>query len=490
MDFTTVFNVIHRILPEAIFGLTVLACYGLLLFAGPVRDRLIGWTAVLGSAVSLVSFLFIPYGDPVRVLLGAIRADDFTACLAGLIIAATLVTLLLSRPFAETAGKDAGEYYALLMTASLGGLLLATADDIVSLYVGFEMLGLACSILAGMSRKDHRSAEAALKYLIIGALSSALLLYGFSFLYGITGHTSFPLIASALVNAGPSWHMVIVLAMTAIIAGLSFKVAAVPFHAWAPDVYEGAPSAVSAYLSVVSKVAGFAAVVRVFAFLFPADGHLQFFLALLAGLSMTFGNIMALTQKNIKRFLAYSSISQTGYLLMAVTVFSPDSVASLIFYLAGYLFTNLAAWAVVIAATSAGEGEGIDDLAGLWRRRPGLALAMTVSLMSLAGLPFTACFFGKFYLFVSVFSASTMGMVLTLVALANTAVAIAYYAMVIRSMFRDREPGDAAPASPVRKSAALTWTLAVSIVLVVAIGVFTSPMINASLKAAISLFNK
>ena len=341
------------------------------------------------------------------------------------------------------------------------------------IYLAIELLSITSYILTGYLREDPKSNEAAIKYFLYGATASAAMLYGMSLLYGATGSTNLSQIAMALRDAEASLRGIIFPAVIFLLVGFGFKIGAVPFHQWAPDAYEGAPTPVTAFLSVGPKAAGFAVLARVFLTALPSFQPDR--IALLASISavtMTLGNLVAIWQKNIKRMLAYSSIAQAGYILLGVVAASALGMTSLVFYLIIYLFANLGAFIVIITFSNGGGGDAIEDYAGLSQRSPGLALAMLLFLLSLAGIPPLAGFIGKFYLFAAAMKEGFLWLVL--VAVLNSIVSLYYYLQVVRQMYiippRTEEP---VPASP-----ALSGALLITMAGVLLLGIYPAPLVE------------
>jgi proton-translocating NADH-quinone oxidoreductase chain N len=367
-----------------------------------------------------------------------------------------------------------GEFYTLLLFTALAISLIAAATDLILIYLAIELLSITSYVLTGYLREDPKSNEAAIKYFLYGAAASAVMLYGMSLLYGATGSTNLSEIATALREAEASLRGVVFPAAILLLVGFGFKIAAVPFHQWAPDAYEGAPTPVTAFLSVGPKVAGFAVLARVFLTALPSFQPDRV-VALLAGISvvtMTFGNLVALTQRNIKRMLAYSSIAQAGYILLGVVAASTLGMTSLVFYLIVYSFTNLGAFIVVITFSNGGGGDAIEDYAGLSQRSPGLALAMVLFLLSLAGIPPLAGFVGKFYLFAAAMKEGFLWLVL--VGVINSIVSLYYYLQVIRQMYIiPPRTEEAVPASR-----ALSSALLIAMAGVLLLGIYPAPLIE------------
>jgi NADH-quinone oxidoreductase subunit N len=371
-----------------------------------------------------------------------------------------------------------GEYYLIVIVATMGASLISAASDLIMVFVALETLSIPLYILTTFNRSDPRSSESGLKYFLFGAFASGMFLYGLSLLYGFTGQTNIYALARYLGSGAFTDNTVPVLAsITLLVVGFGFKISMVPFHFWTPDVYEGAPTPVTAFVSVASKAASFALLVRFFAAVFPASLVLggeniqHFWVALVAvgaTVSMTLGNVLALAQKNIKRLLAYSSIAQAGYTLIGVAAIQSQSVqgvASVAFYMFMYTFTNLLAFAVVILFSEATKSETIADLAGLNRRNPMLALAMTIGMLSLGGIPPMAGFFGKFFLFNAAIEADLTW--LAVIGVINSIIALYYYLVVIKVMYVDRSEHE---DKPIPVSRPYAWVLGITSIVVIVLG--------------------
>jgi NADH-quinone oxidoreductase subunit N len=403
---------------------------------------------------------------------GALTIDGFALFFNWIFLAASLIVALVSYKYLEIEGEHHGEYYGLILLANCGMFFLAAGTDLVTLFIGLELMALCFYIMVGFLRGDKRSNEAAMKYLLLGAFSSGFLVYGFSVLYGISGSTKLGEIALALA-ARPKTDPLVILALATTAVGLLFKVSAVPFHMWAPDAYEGAPTTVTAYLSVASKAASFAFLVRMF------TGPLGSFrdvweplLAVVAILSMTVGNLAAITQSNVKRMLAYSSISHAGYILLGLVAGNETGIQGVLVYLLVYTFMNLGAFLVVVALRRKDvRGEDLDDMAGLVHKNPAYAFLMLIFLLSLAGIPPTAGFIGKYYIFLSLIQ--TGHYVLAVIAALYVAVAIYYYFRIVRSMFTGRITDQ----PPVAASVGLKLALTVTGILTLAIGLYPEPFL-------------
>jgi NADH-quinone oxidoreductase subunit N len=481
-------------LPELVLAAGVLA----VLFVGLVSPRapraLFAGLAVLVAGGAIAATL-LTAGVPRGLFGGLIARDpgaDFFKLLAPLAGALCALLSLHARDTLADADREAPEYFALLLTAVLGAQLMAAANDLLMAYLALELTSLMSYVLAGYTRGSRRSAEAALKYVVYGGVASGVMLWGLSLLYGLAGSTDLGLIRAALAAAPAP---VAVTAVALCLAGLGYKVAVVPFHLWCPDVYEGAPTPVAAFLSVAPKAGGFGLLLR----FFPADagdtvtlgGTVPWaMLALVVAIAtMTLGNLAALGQRNIKRLLAYSSIAHAGYLFLGVAS-GPAGQQALLFYLAAYLFMNLAAFGVVIAVVhqagargdaAAAAAEQIESWAGLSRRSPFAAFVMAVVLFALAGLPPTAGFVGKYYLFSAVVVAgkdtgAAMYPIAALLAVLNSVVSLAYYLRVMRAMYIDAPAFPALPAFPTRPPAPLALVLGVLLAGTLFLGLYWAPL--------------
>ncbi|WP_026100566.1 NAD(P)H-quinone oxidoreductase subunit N [Synechococcus sp. PCC 7336] len=418
------------ILPEAIVTVTLLSILLIDLIWGATVARLIPALAIAGAGGALAA-LYAQWGsaDPVG-FLGSFTADPISIVFRGLLVITVAIVVLMSVRYINQSGTSAPEFYILLLTATLGGMFLAGSTDMVMLFVALETLSISSYLMAGYTKRDPRSNEAALKYLLVGASSTAIFLYGMSLLYGLSGgETLLENIAPALANAGLAGTLALVFC----ISGIAFKLAVVPFHQWTPDVYEGSPTPVVAFLSVGSKAAGFALALRFLTTVFPAlTDEWQAVLTVLAILTMILGNVVALAQNSMKRLLAYSSIAQAGFVLIGLAIGTEAGYSSALFYLIIYLFMNLGAFlCVTLFALQTGTDE-IAEYSGLYQKDPFLTLCLTVCLLSLGGIPPMAGFFGKIYLFWAGWQAEAYALVL--VGLFTSVISIYYYVRVIKMM--------------------------------------------------------
>lgn len=410
--------------------------------------RPLGWFAVAGVIVAIVSLVGLLSVDTTSILHDTFRLDAFGKAFKLLLLTGAALVLLLSLDYEPKEGMNyRGEFYYLFLTALLGAMVMTSSGDLITLFVGLELLSISSYILAGLRKTNPLSNESAMKYVINGGISTAITLFGMSYVFGLTGSTNLKKIAMQLSTLQDSGHQyMLALAFLLMLVGLSFKLASAPFHMWAPDVYQGAPTPVTAFLSVVSKTAGFVIVLRLFISIFAAalsQGDepssmllsMQDYIAFLAGATMIIGNTVALKQRNVKRLFAYSSIAHAGYLLVGFAAMSFVMVDSMWFYLAAYLFMNLGAFAVLQTVTDQSGSEDISQFAGLYRRNPLLAIMMGVFLLSLAGIPGTAGFIGKAHIFLGAFATEPAHYVLAAVMIATTVVSYVYYFGLFTQIF-------------------------------------------------------
>jgi NADH-quinone oxidoreductase subunit N len=417
---------------------------------------------------------------------GMLAIDGFSQFLTILVLGSGLVAVMLSYDYLTRLGIQRGEYYVLLLFSISGMMLMAMATDLIVIFLALELLSIPLYVLAGFARPRTDSEEAAIKYFLLGAFASGFVVYGVAIVFGATGYTGLNDILST-IQSGSVDLTFLAVGAGLILVGLGFKVAAVPFHMWTPDVYQGAPSSVTAFMAVGAKVGGFAALMRIFV---TSLGILAVdFTAVLwglAALTMILGNVVAIAQKNIKRMLAYSSIAQAGYILMALVPYGQkevieDAIAAALLYLIAYAFMSFAAWAVVITLEKA-EGKGLElsDYAGLGRKYPVLAAIMTISMLSFTGIPPTLGFIGKFYLFRSVVDGGFVG--LALIGVLTSLVSAYYYLRVVIYMYMQDGDPVAQRDNWVYLTAGLTG------VGMIVLGIFSLPLLNWAYQAALSAF--
>ncbi len=422
-------------------GAVLLAMLGTLIIDLAGEEAAAKWAppiCYLGLSTALV-LLAMQWNAPLEAsFLGAFLADNLAIAFRSVIALSTLISLLISWKYAEQSGSPVGEYAAILLAATLGAMLLCGSTDLISVFVSLETLSVASYLLSGYLKRDARSSEAALKYLLVGSAAAAVFLYGASLLYGISGNTSLESIGIALTD-GPT--ALTALALVFVLATVAFKIAAVPFHQWTPDVYEGSPTPVVAFLSVGSKAAGFALAVRLLIGCFSAfDSQWKLLFTVLAVLSMSLGNVVALAQTSMKRMLAYSSIGQAGFVMIGLVCGTEDGFAAMVLYMAAYLFMNLGAFACIILFSIRTGSDRISDYAGLYQKDPLITLGLSLCLLSLGGIPPMLGFFGKIYLFFAGWADQQY--LLVIVGLVTSVISIYYYISVIKMMVV-KEPQEA-----------------------------------------------
>ena len=438
--------------PETILSLGALMV--ITLGAFPATRRLVLPAAWLALAASAVALWHAPVPPPTATFFGLIICDPFSLAFRWLAWGTTALVMLLVTGSREVESLLRGEYVGLLLFVAVGLMLMAEASHLLMAYLAIEMVSLSTYLLVGL-RRDDRGAEASLKYFLFGALASGIMLFGMSLLFGLTGSLSFASLREATAGLDGSLRGALVIAVTLMLAGLGFKISMVPFHLWTPDAYEGAPVPVTALLSVGPKAAGLALFVRLMDALAPAWPALEPLVLSLTMVTMTFGNLVALVQTNVKRLLAYSTIAQVGYLLIGFIVNTRLGLEALIVYLAAYLFMNLGAFACVVAVVQDTGRESLDAFRGLAKRSPVLAVLTTLFLLSLAGIPPLLGFVGKFLLFGAAIQAGYVA--LAVVGVVNSTVALYYYVRIIREMYLQApdSPGMLRPAPALRLAAAV-----------------------------------
>src|SRR5438876_1554053 len=435
------------------------------------EKRKLGLIALAGIAISGL-FLFRLRNTDFSAYGGVLVLDPFSIFFKFIFLIAAALSIAISLKYLDIERENHGEYYALILFATMGMMFMAGAVDLVTLYISLETMAIATYILVGFLRGTQRSNEASLKYFLLGAFSSAILLYGMSLLYGLAGSTRFVVIADAL-SRRPTGDPISMMALIALSAGMFFKVAAVPFHQWTPDAYEGAPTSITAFMSVAVKAASFAMMVRVFMIaIYPLRPQWIAIMAAVSVLTMTIGNIAAITQSNVKRLLAYSSISHAGYILIGFIAGNETGLTAVPLYLLIYTFTNLGAWAVIVALRRKDViGEHIDDMSGLFFKHPTSAVLMLIFLLSLAGIPPTAGFIGKYYLFAA--AIQTGHNVLAVIAVLNAAISIYFYLRIVVSMFMR----DATEKTGLTFAPGLSLALGIAVIFTMVIGIYPDPFI-------------
>jgi NADH-quinone oxidoreductase subunit N len=495
----------HALAPELILGVTLLAAIGVDLVVSETRKYLVGVVSLMGLAAAAFPLLTLALCSDLpgcadtgarEMFGGSYVVDEFALVLKGLFIASAIITLLLSVGYLESDDYYQGEFYFLLIASVTGAVVIASARDLLTVFIGLELVSAPAFLLAGWRKGDTRGNEASLKFFLTGVMAVAVMLFGMSLVYGLTGEITFSGIAEATAARDLAGEPAFVLAVIFVLVGFAFKVSAVPFHFWAPDTYQGAPTPVAAYLSVGSKAAGVAALLVVCYQAFAAVPEIWGpVLWVLAVASMTLGNLVALRQSNIVRLLGYSSIAHAGFILvpfaMAATydgVGLSDAFFGSLTYMLIYAFMNLGAFAVVIAAAQrTGSGE-IDDWAGLNTYAPVLSGLLAVFFFALAGIPPLAGWFAKFVMFRAVIGAfeSGWGIALAAIAAVNAVIALVYYARVVKTAFMDPVPEGVEIAEERPLAPSLTLALGVTAAVVVVVGFF--PQILAFFGDAVRAF--
>lgn len=470
------------LIPEYFLCGFAAAIVGLELWFPKLRKDVVAYlTALAALIVLLISLAYLRTTEGFGILL---QVDHYTTFFRIFFLGAAVFIALFSAQFVRARLRNIGEYYGVLLLATAGAIGMAASTELLTAYISLELLSFSLYVLISFNKLDEKSNEAGLKYILLGAFASAMFLYGVSLIYGATRSTSYADIAKALAGNTHDVNLALLMGFVLIITGIGFKIAAVPFHMATPDAYEGAPLPITAFLSITSKAAGFALLLRLFGSAFlPMLSEWRWMIALLAAITMTFGNLVALQQHNIKRLLAYSSIGQVGYLLIGIAAMAPDSASALLVHLAGYAITNLVVFGVVIAIYDATGDDEISDYIGMAERQPFLALVMTVGLFSLAGLPLFAGFFTKFLLFQA---GAVHGLLwLTGFAVVNSVISLYYYLLIIKQLYTGTtdEKHPRFSLTPV-----MNGSLGLLMIGVFFIGIYPLPLLKVADKAANVLF--
>ena len=455
----------YYILPELVLTVGSLAVLIVDVLLPKERRAALAWVTLLVIGATMVSLL--PFTNTrVEVAHGLLAVDRFGLFFKFVFLLAAAITVLMSVRYLAIEGASPGEYYFLILCATLGMMIMAGGIDLITIFIGLETMAVSFYILAGFIKPSQRSNEAAVKYFLLGAFSLGVLLYGMSLMYGLSGTTNLRVMAGAFTTMQQDPRLV--LAVILVVAGVGFKIAAVPFHMWAPDVYEGAPTPVTAFLSVGSKAASFAMLIRIFAEGLPAmalDWQRLFWT--LAVITMTVGNVAAVTQSNVKRMLAYSSIAHAGYVLIGIVANTPRGITATLVYLLIYSFMQLGAFAVLVLLRRTDvAGEEMKDFSGLAFRNPFAAFAMLLFMLSLGGIPPTAGFMGKFWLFSAAIDAQFYW--LAVIGVLNSAISLYYYVRIVVFMYLKKETMGSEPTT----SPALAVVLGVAVAATLLFGVY------------------
>ncbi len=464
--------------PELLLTLVILFAIIYDLLIDSSESGKVGWVLVFGLVLVAIAIWFQDSSKVTTLFTDAVVLDPFSTFFKLLIILATIFVSVVSLYSNELRDYRKGEYFYLLGIITFGLFMMVSSIDLIMVYVSIEIVSIMSFVLAGYLKKNTRSNEAALKYVVYGAFSSGIMLFGLSYIYGLTGSTNFFQIQQILASSGSESNSAILMAVVMILAGFGYKVSAVPFHFWTPDVYEGSPTTITAYLSIAPKAGAFAMMIRFFNQVLADGGAMSglgYFsttdlpwaslISLLAVLTMTVGNVVAIQQDNIKRMLAYSSIAHAGYMLLAMPVMSGDSIYAIMVYLVMYLFMNLGAFFVVITIKNKTDGETFDDYKGLGWEMPIVGITMTLFMVSLTGLPPTAGFIGKFYIFASLIQGGGSFYWLVVIGGVNSVVSLYYYLRVVKVMYFDGDRKDSLVSPPKVLTAMLLATAVPTMVL-------------------------
>ena len=437
----------------------------------PDSRKSVLWIWALAGIVICGGFLAIQSSFPTGMFQSMLALDAFSRYFKGLFLLTVGIVIVMTREYRRHMPSHIGAFYMLLFTALLGTLVLSSISDLLMLFIGLELLTFSLYIMAAYLKSDSRSVEAGMKYLILGSVSTGFLLYGIALLYGFAGSTSFEALRAAVAR-GPM-PLSAEAGLMLVMAGLGFKIAAVPFHLWVPDVYEGAPTPVVALLSVGSKMAGVVALLRVLYGVFlPVAGFWAPILAVLSAATILYGNLGALPQTNIKRLLGYSSIGHAGYLLMGLSSGSAFGTHAVAYYLLAYLFSNMTVFLIVIASSDAIGGDQLDDYKGLSKRSGLLAAAMFIGLLSLAGVPPLGGFVGKLFVMLAAVQANRIWLVA--IGAAAVAISLYYYLMIVKRMYLDAP----ATATPIPVNGIIKLLLLFLVLGILAVGIYQAPFLN------------
>jgi NADH-quinone oxidoreductase subunit N len=471
------------IVPMLCVMLAALAAMGAEAFRARDERMPIGGLGIVGLIGAAVSAMLLWNRNTAS--FGVIVADNFGLFVTVILVIVGILTIMFSSQVVEREGIPKGEYYALLLFSLVGMIMMATANDLLVIFIALEILSLAVYVLTGIRRDNAHGTEASFKYFLLGAFSSAFFLYGIAFTYGLTGSTRLDRIGAYLAAQSMAGNPMILLALGLLLVGFAFKISAVPFHMWTPDAYEGAPAIVTGFMSTAVKAAAFAAFARVFLSAFePFSTQWAPVVWILAAATMILGTVVGVAQTNLKRMLAYSSIAHGGYLLMGLVAANQVGKAAILFYLLAYAITNLAAFGVIaLLGTRDQPNDELRDYAGLWQTHPALAALMTVSLLSLGGLPPTVGFIGKWYIFSAAVSAGYYG--LAIIGVLTSVISVFFYLRVVVMMYMADREGAPVPA---RVGGIGLAALAVSIAAIFYLGILPTPVLDLAAESIATIF--
>ena len=453
-------------------------------FRGKGERTPIGGLGIIGLVGAGISAAFL--WNVNAASFGVLVADNFALFVTMTLVIVGILTIMFSSQVLHVTDLPKGDFYALVLFSIVGMIMMAMANDLLVIFIALEIMSLAVYVLTGIQRDDPRATEAAFKYFLLGAFSSAFFLYGIAFTYGVTGSTRLDRVGAYLAAQSMADNPLVLVAMGLLLVGFAFKISAVPFHMWTPDAYEGAPAVVTGFMSTGVKAAAFAAFARVFLSAFePFSADWAPVVWVLAAATMVLGTVVGVAQSNLKRMLAYSSIAHGGYLLAGLVAANEVGKAAILFYLLAYAVTNLAAFGVIamLGARDRANDE-LRDYAGLWHTHPGLAALMTVCLLSLGGLPPTAGFIGKWYIFSAAVSAGYYG--LAIIGVLTSVISVFFYLRVVVMMYMSER--DAAAAAPVQITAMGMAALTLAVIAIFYLGILPTPIINFAAESIATIF--
>lgn len=491
----------YRVLPE--FIVLVMACLLVIidLFLPKERRAVLGWLAILGYVGALVAtgFLYSDTNARTTSFSGMFVRDNFTVFNELIFLVTGILGVLVAPSYVLKRRIPIGEFYSIQAFSVLGMMIVGASGDLMAIFVGIELSSIGVYILTGFARDDRGSSEGALKYFLLGILATAILVYGMAWAFGMTGSTNLREIGKAIASNNISADSGVTFAMLLLVVGFGFKIAAVPFHVWTPDAYEGAPTPITAFMSVGPKAAGFAALIRVMVEGMPTlAGQWTVIIAVLAALTMTLGNIVAIAQKSVKRMLAYSSIAHTGYIMIGLAAYvnsngtdanairQNDAISSVLVYSLIYVFMNIGAFGILIYVQNRQGGAEVDDFSGLARWSPITALAMAICLFSLAGIPPTGGFFGKFFVFRAAINNGLLW--LAIIGALNSAVSAFFYLRVVVSMYFNPAPEGLERKLESGRSAFLTTAMVIICIAILFLGIYPNPALQLAQDGATPLF--
>ena len=471
------------IVPMSCVALAALACMGAEAFRSRGERMPIGGLGIVGLIGAAITSALLWNRN--EASFGVIVADNFGLFVTLVLVVVGVLTIMFSSQVVARDGIPAGEYYSLVLFAIAGMMMMATANDLLVIFIALEILSLAVYVLTGIRREDPRATEAAFKYFLLGAFSSAFFLYGIAFTFGLAGSTRLDRIGSFLAAQSLSDNPLILVALGLLLVGFSFKISAVPFHMWTPDAYEGAPAIVTGFMSTGVKAAAFAAFARVFLSAFePFSAEWAPIVWMIAVATMILGTVVGVAQTNLKRMLAYSSIAHGGYLLVGLVAANQVGKAAILFYLAAYAITNLAAFGVIaLLGTQDRANDELRDYAGLWYSHPALSALMTVCLLSLGGFPPTAGFIGKWYIFSAAVSAGYYG--LAIIGMLTSVISVFFYLRVVVMMYM-QDSGTDAPR--IHVTAVSMAALMVAIAAIFYLGILPTQVLNLAAQSIATIF--